>query len=53
MNKMNELMEFSESFNFLCNTLFYWFKYWGDFASPEKKSICDVYAQTSQNTQEP
>jgi hypothetical protein len=22
-------------------------KNWGDFVSPEKKSVCDVYAQTS------
>jgi hypothetical protein len=41
------------SFNFLCNTLFYWLKNWGDFVSPEKKSIHNGYAQMSQNTQAP
>ena len=28
--------ENDKSFNFLCNTLFYWLKNWGDFVSPEK-----------------
>jgi hypothetical protein len=42
-----------ESFNFLCNTLFYWLKNWGDFVSPEKKSICDVNTHMSQNIQAP
>jgi hypothetical protein len=40
-----------KSFNFLRNSLFYWLQNWDDFVSPEKKSICEVYAQTSHNTQ--
>jgi hypothetical protein len=39
------------SFNFLCNTLFYWLKNWDDFVSPEKNLSVTYNAQTSQNTQ--
>jgi hypothetical protein len=38
------------SFNFLCYTLFYWLKNWGDFFVIRKKNLS---AQTSQNTQAP
>jgi hypothetical protein len=33
-------------FNFPCNTVFYYLQNWGDFVSPDKKSISNINAQT-------
>jgi hypothetical protein len=38
------------SFNFLCNTLFYWLKNWGDFVSPEKIDLWRICSNVAEHS---